>query len=92
MLYIEPEVVENLQCSAMADILSITWVAPKNGAVSYRVTVLKYVQAMGTNMVTTTKLNPPFVREVTDLEVATPALRELHTYQVMVCHICVCLI
>ena len=45
-----PAVVEDLECPAMDDVLSIMWSPPKSGqAVFYRVTVLEY--ANGSNMV-----------------------------------------
>ena len=74
-----PAVVEDLRCLAMDDVLSIMWSPPKSGpAVSYRVTVLEYVHADGSNTVTTKNINPPFMMEVTDMEILSPTLRELH--------------
>ena len=77
-----PAVVEDLECPAMDDVLSIMWSPPKSGqAVFYRVTVLEY--ADGSNTVISKDINPPFVEEVTNMEVQSPTLRELHIYYVI---------
>ena len=80
-----PAVVEDLECPAMDDVLSIMWSPPKSGqAVSYRVTMREYVHADGSNTVITKDINPPFMMEVTDMDLQSPMLRELHIHVICI--------